>query len=136
MLRRTLLAAGTAALAGCSLGPSPPTTDGYPSTPPNFVGAFEWLPDDSAYRVRFDAGNRITADLAASITVNAGDPTVERTWVGGDDAVAEFPLEPGAELTVPVEAPGHVYVVWTPPDRERSVALDNWSVEQQPVEES
>lgn len=133
MYRRSLLVAGATAFAGCAFGPSPPTTDGYPQTPPNFVGAFAWLPDESAYRVRFDAGNVIEAPDAARVAVVAGEPRVDRTWVGSDDPAVAFPLEPGDELTVGVDAPDDVTVVWTAPDENRSVALDGWPLDDQPA---
>ena len=136
MRRRSFLATGTTLLAGCAVGPSPPTTEAYPSSPPNFIGAYSWLADRSAYRVRFDAGNRIVATQAHSIAVWAGSSDTERTWVGGEDAVAEFPLAPGAELVVPVEEPHTVRVVWTDPARERSATLDMWQLGDQPVGET
>lgn len=136
MRRRSFLAASTALLAGCSVGPGPPTTAGYPSSPPNFVGAFDWLAGRSAYRVRFAAGNRIVPEQAHSIAVLAGSSDTARTWVGGPEAAAEFPLEPGAKLVLPVEEPHTVRVVWTDPTRERSATLDAWYLEDQPVEAS
>ena len=147
MFRRTVLAAATATLAGCGLAPSPPTTDGYPETPPNTVFAFEWDPDDSAYVVEFVRGNRLTADntgaLVVVVTPEDTSATTERLWVGAPDADpgggdsgeprAGFPLTPGARLRVPVDAPGTVRVVWTDPEGERSRSAGRWRRTSQPT---
>ncbi|QZP38620.1 hypothetical protein [Halobaculum magnesiiphilum] len=147
MYRRTVLAAATATLAGCGLSPSPPTTDGYPETPPNAFFAFEWNPDDDEYVVEFARGNRLTADNTGALAVvvdpvDDGDP-VERLWVGAPDAdpgggdfgepLTAFPLAPDAQLRVPVDSPGTVRVVWTDPEAERSRAVGRWRIESQPT---
>ncbi|MFC6786111.1 hypothetical protein ACFQFH_09475 [Halobaculum halobium] len=69
MYRRTVLAAAPAALAGCGLAPSPPSTDGYPETPPNAFFEVDWDPDDDAYVVEFARGNRLTADNTGGLVV-------------------------------------------------------------------
>lgn len=151
MYRRTVLAAATATLAGCGLAPSPPTTDGYPETPPNAFFAFEWNPDGDAYVVEFARGNRLTADNTGALAVvvnpegGVGEP-VERLWVGAPDADpgggdfgdprTAFPLTPGARLRVPVDSPGTVRVVWTDPEADRSRSVGRWRIESQPTAES
>lgn len=148
MYRRTVLAAATATLAGCGLAPSPPTTDGYPETPPNAFFAFEWDSDADAYIVEFVRGNRLTADNtgALEVVVDSVDDgeSVERLWVGAPDAdpggdfgdpLAAFPLTPGAHLRVPVDSPGTVRVVWTDPEGGRSRSAGRWRIESQPTAE-
>ena len=150
MFRRTLLAAATATLAGCGLAPSPPSTDGYPETPPNVFVEFGWDPDDSAYVVEFVRGNRLTADntgaLAVVVSPRDGGETVEQLWVGdpegasggGDfgDPRTAFPLTPGARLRVAVDSPGTLRVVWTDPEAGRSRSVGQWRVEDPPIAES
>lgn len=62
MRRRALLASLFPAVAGCSLAPSGPSTDQYPSSGPNVFASFEWVPARSALIVTFDRGNRVTAE--------------------------------------------------------------------------
>mgnify|MGYP006277259485 CR=1 FL=1 len=145
MYRRTVLAAATATLAGCGLAPSPPTTDGYPETPPNAFFAFERDPDADAYVVEFARGNRLTADntgrLVVVVSPEDGE-TVERLWVGDPDADpggdgfgdprTAFPLTPGARFRLPVDAPGTVRVVWTDPAGDRSRQVGQLRIERQP----
>ncbi|UIO99240.1 hypothetical protein Hbl1158_11960 [Halobaculum sp. CBA1158] len=145
MYRRTVLAAATATLAGCGLAPSPPTTDGYPETPPNAFFAFEWDADGPAYEVTFARGNRLAADNTGRLLVRVdggapGGDAVATPWVGAVDGVGgddlgdprrEFPLSPGATLRVPVESPGTVRVVWVAPDGDSSRAVGRWRRESQ-----
>jgi len=145
--RRTVLAAATATLAGCGLAPSPPSTNGYPETPPNAFFEFGWDPDGSAYVVEFARGNRLTADNTGALRVRVADATpdgdaVTTPWVGAVDGVgddgsgdprADFPLSPGATLRVPFESPGPVRVVWVAPDADRSRAVGRWRRESQPT---
>jgi hypothetical protein len=128
--RRSLLAAGTTALAGCT-APFPPTTDGYPSTPPNFIGIFDWLPDKSGECVHFDAANVINADDTARIAIIAGEPTTARPCAGDDDPATPFPLESGPQLAL-TEVSDDVSVVWTAFDESQSTALARWPLDNQP----
>lgn len=134
MFRRTVLAGGLAALSGCTVTPSPPSTDGYPSSPPTFLGAFEWLPDESAYRVTFDGGNRITKRTTERLSVyTVGSETVWASRDAGDDPVAAFPIEPGDSIIHSVEERDAVRVVWQAHDGDSSQAIAVWRQAAQPT---
>lgn len=131
MFRRTFLTAASAALAGCGLAPSGPTTDGYPRSPPNVLASFEWRPAESAYLVSFDRGNTLTEANTGSLTVRSEDGSTTvwvRGEVGDDDRtgapVASFPLEPGATVTHGTDGPTEVRLIWASPEGDRSVLLD------------
>ena len=130
MNRRSLLAAGATALAGCT-APSPLTTDGHPSTSPNFTGIFDWLPDRSGERVHFDAANVINTGETARIAIIAGEPTTARLCAGDDDPATPFPLESGSQLAL-TEASDDVSVVWTAFEESQSTALARWPLDNRP----
>lgn len=145
MHRRALLAALPTALAGCSLAPAGPTTERYPATPPNIFAAFAWHPESSSFTVTFTRGNRLTAENTGMLAVvTEGSEGYERTvWVATDEAlaaedsaadaaVADFPLEPGAELTHSVPEKTHTRLVWVSPDENRSLAVARWVPETEP----
>jgi len=135
MDRRALLAAGSAALAGCLPLRSSPRTPGRNVNEPQIRAAYEWLPDESAYRVRHAAGNRFTTENTGSLRVavdtDEGE-THRRAWVGTDDPAQPFPLVVGDELRVPSARRGEVRLVWTAPDGVNSATLDVYRVEEQP----
>jgi hypothetical protein len=137
--RRALLAALPTALAGCSLAPAGPTTERYPATPPNIFATFAWHPEPSSFTVTFTRGNRLTAENTGLLTVvTDGSDGYERTvWVATDEAlaaddlaadaaVADFPLDPGAELTHSAPEATRARLVWVAPDENRSMAVANW----------
>lgn len=138
MFRRALLASAAATLAGCGLAPEPPATPERPTSPPNVFASFEWLPDESAYRVTIDAGNRITRTNTAELTV--ASPGAETRWVADEGArhegdsgepVASFPVEPGDSVLHRVEERATVRLVWTNPDGGSTVSVDAWKLESQ-----
>ena len=138
MFRRALIASAAATLAGCGLAPEPPSTPERPASPPNVCASFEWLPDESAYRVTIDSGNRITRTNTAELAVtSSGAWTVwaadERARRGDDAAepVASFPVEPGDAVIHRVEERATVRLVWTDPNGDSSVSLDVWDLESQ-----
>jgi hypothetical protein len=149
MRRRQVLAGAAgalpAALAGCLA--APPTTPAAPTTPPNILVEFEWLSARPAYRVTLRRGNRLTAQNTGILAVIA-DAVDERTvWVrapdpdgrtdeNAPDPVGSFPLTPGQDTTLVQRVPGPttIRVVWTSPDRDSSVNVDVWRLEDQPIE--
>lgn len=133
MNRRALLAALSPALAGCSLAPSGPSTDSYPTSGPNVFASFDWRPDRSELAVTFDRGNRVTAENTNRLLVRtSGADAAETVWVAREDAtdpVATFPLEPGATLTHELAEPATTHLVWESPDRNASRAVAVWQPE-------
>lgn len=144
MHRRALLAALPTTLAGCSLAPDGPTTDRYPATPPNIFAEVAWQSEPSSFTVTFTRGNRLTAENTGLLAVVAdGAAETERTvWVATDEALAaddrtpaaDFPLEPGAELTRSVPEKTPVRVIWVSPDENRSMAVARWTPERESTE--
>lgn len=139
MYRRALLAALPTALAGCSLAPDRPTTEGYPATAPNIFAEVAWHPQPASFTVTFTQGNRLTAENTGMLAVvTESSEGYERTvWVATDEAlaaddlatdaaVADFPLDPGAELTHSVSEKSRLRLVWVGPDENRSMAVANW----------
>jgi hypothetical protein len=136
MDRRALLAAGSAALAGCLPLRGSPRTPGRNVNEPQIRATYEWLPDESAYRVRHAAGNRFTAENTGSLRVIVDADEVDdprRTWVGGEDSAQPFPLAVGDELRVRSPRRGDVRVVWTDPEGVNSASLDVYRIEEQPT---
>ncbi|MFC7226354.1 hypothetical protein N0B31_02985 [Salinirubellus salinus] len=145
MDRRALLAAGSAALAGCLPLRGSPRTPGANANEPQLRAEYEYLPGDSAYRVRHAAGNEFTAENTGALVVRV-DPRDERAnsrlWAGTDvraddsddgGATQSFPVGVGDEIRVPAPSRGDVRVVWTGPDGENSVSLDVYRAEEQPT---
>ncbi|QLG27230.1 hypothetical protein HUG10_06590 [Halorarum halophilum] len=138
MFRRALLASAAATFAGCGLEPEPPSTPERPTSPPNLFASFEWLPDESAYRVTIESGNRITRTNTAELSVSsAGAETIWATDDGarhGDgevEPVGSFPVEPNDSVLHRVEERATVHLVWTDPDGDSSISLDAWELESQ-----
>ncbi|CDK41028.1 hypothetical protein [Halorubrum sp. AJ67] len=132
MYRRSLLVALTPALAGCSLTPTGPLTESYPTSAPNVFASFDWDPDRSVLIVTFDRGNRLTAENTGRLSVITPDPEgVETVWVDRDDTdtASEFPLTPGATLHHEISAPATTHVVWEGPEQQNSQAVGNWRPE-------
>ncbi|WP_276272738.1 hypothetical protein [Haloarcula litorea] len=124
MYRRALLAALPATLAGCGLAPSGPTTESYPSSPPNVLLGYDWRDGGSTCEVRFERGNRVTTENTGALLVGSVDADGRTVWVGGEgDAAAEFPLSPGDSLTHALGLGTGVRVVWQAPSGDRSVLL-------------
>lgn len=136
MDRRALLVGGAAALAGCLPLRGSPRTPGRNVNEPQIQAAYEYLPAESAYRIRHVAGNEFTAENTGALRVVVQTDEVDepqRTWVGGDDPAQPFPLEVGDELTVPSPVRGDVRVVWTDPEGVNSAVLDVYRIEEQPT---
>lgn len=136
MDRRALLAAGSAALAGCLPLRSSPRTPGRNANEPQLRAEYEYLPDESAYRIRHAAGNTFTAENTGSVRVVVDTGAVDeprRTWVGPDDPAQPFPLAVGDELRVGAEGRGDVRLAWTDPEGVNSVSLDLYRIEEQPT---
>ena len=132
MHRRALLTTLVPALAGCSLAPSSPSTDPYPTSGPNIFVSFDWNPDQSALTVTFDRGNRVTAENTRRLSVVTPDVDhTETIWVDrdGTDSAAAFPLTPGATLTHEIPKPAMTRIVWVAPERNRSRAVAVWRPE-------
>ncbi|WP_147441205.1 hypothetical protein [Halorubrum sp. Atlit-26R] len=134
--RRALLTTGgailTTALAGCSLAPSGPSTESYPTSAPNVFAAFDWDPDRSTLIITFDRGNRLTAENTGRLHVVTPDPErVETVWVdpGDTDTASEFPLTPGATLRHRIPAPETTHVVWEGPEQQDTLAVAEWHPE-------
>ncbi|SFR36045.1 hypothetical protein [Halogeometricum limi] len=132
MLRRRLLSslagltsvAGLSALSGCSaLAPGA-------STPrPTASFSLRWVPDESVYRVRFEEGETLTAANTGELHV--ASPGTDTLWAGGEDAVASFPLEPGATVRHAVSDRSVVRVVWVSPSGNDSATLAQWRPDSQ-----
>lgn len=122
--RRSVLSLVPVVLAGCA--GSGVETLSRPRGPPNFIADVEWLSGRSAYRVTFERGNVVTDEHTDRVVVFP-DPGEHVEWVGGDDAVAEFPLEPGASIVVPAPEVGRVRVVWESRHPRLASVLDSWS---------
>jgi hypothetical protein len=139
MHRRALLASLAPAFAGCSLAPSGPSTDPYPTSGPNVFASFEWRPERSELRVTFDRGNRITAENTGRLVVTTSAPDVTDTvWVARDDdadPVAAFPLEPGAAVTHELPEPARTYLAWEAPEGNASRAVGAWQPETETTED-
>jgi hypothetical protein len=136
MDRRALLVAGSAALAGCLPLRSSPRTPGRSVNEPQIRATYEYLPVESAYRVRHAAGNRFTAENTGSLRVlveTDGVDSPRRTWVGPDDPAQAFPLVVGDELRVPSPRRADVRLVWTDPEGVNSATLDLYRIEEQPT---
>lgn len=136
MDRRALLVAGSAAFAGCVPLRGSPRTPGRNVNEPQIRAAYEYLPAESAYRIRHAAGNRFTAANTGSVRVLVESGEVDdprRTWVGPDDPAQPFPLVVGDELRVPSPRRGDVRLVWIDPEGVNSVSLDVYRVEEQPT---
>lgn len=136
MYRRALLAALPAAVAGCSVAPSGPSTDAYPATAPNIFVSFEWAADRSELIVEFTRGNQLTPENTGSLTIETFTDDLNQTvWIASDqasvtgDPVADFPLSPGATVAHQMSEPAQTRVVWTASDRNRSRAVRMWSPE-------
>jgi len=130
--RRALLTTLVPALAGCSLAPSSPSTEPYPTSGPNVFVSFDWNPDQSALTVTFDRGNRVTAKNTSRLSVvTPGADDTETVWFNHDstDSDAAFPLTPGATLTHEIPEPAMTRVVWVAPERNRSRAVAVWRPE-------
>jgi len=130
--RRSLLVALTPALAGCSLAPSGPSTDSYPTSAPNVFASFDWDPDRSVLIVTFDRGNRLTAENTGRLRVVTPDlERVETVWIDRDDTetVSEFPLTPGATLRHEISSPTRTYVVWDGPEQQNEQVVSEWQPE-------
>jgi hypothetical protein len=130
--RRALLTTLVPALAGCSLAPSGPSTDPYPTSGPNVFVSFDWHPDQSALTVTFDRGNRVTAENTSRLSVVTPDADdTETVWVDRDstDSAAAFPLTPGVTLTHEIPEPAMTRVVWVAPERSTSRAVAVWRPE-------
>lgn len=122
MFRRAFLTAAPAALAGCGLAPSGPSTESYPESPPNVLLDFAWRP--GAVDVVFERGSRLTADNTGALAVRSTEPDERTVWLDADgEAATAFPLAPGATVRHPVGAGTEVQVVWTAPDRNRSAVV-------------
>lgn len=129
MYRRALLATVVSALAGCSLAPSGPSTDSYPTSGPNVFASFDWDPDQSALTVTFDRGNRVTAENTGRLyVVTPAAENRETVWVdsGDADAAAALPLTPGATLTHELPEPATTELVWEASERPESRLVDVW----------
>lgn len=130
MRRRTALLGVATALSGCTLAPDGPSTNGYPSSPPTFLGDAEWLPEQSAYRITFEQGNTITGSNTGTLSVYstgaetlwAGDPSMADDEARRDVATG-YPVEPGDSLVHEVDERDDIRVVWRSPDGSRSVTL-------------
>ena len=136
MDRRALLVAGSAALAGCLPLRGSPRTPGRNVNEPQLRAEYEWLPAESAYRIRHAAGNRFTAENTGSVRVVVDTGVVDasrRTWVGSDDSAQPFPLVVGDELRVGAEGRGDVRLIWTDPEGVNSATLDLYRIEEQPT---
>jgi hypothetical protein len=145
MDRRALLAAGSAALAGCLPLRSSPRTPGRNVNEPQLQAEYEYRPTADVYLVRHAAGNEFTAANTGALVVRIdprGERGVSRLWAGtdvraddsDDDAPAQsFPVDVGDEVRVPAPSRGDVRVVWTDPDAEDSVVLDVYRLEEQPT---
>jgi hypothetical protein len=134
--RRALLTTGgailTTVLAGCSLAPSGPSTESYPTSAPNVFASFDWNPDRSTLIVTFDRGNRLTAENTGRLRVVTPDPErVETVWVdrGDTDTASEFPLTPGATLRHKIPAPETTHVVWEGPEQQNTLSVAEWHPE-------
>lgn len=137
MYRRSLLTTLVPALAGCSLAPSDPSTESYPTSGPNIFASFDWNPDRSALTVTFERGNRVTAENTGRLSVVTPDATdVETVWVGhdGTNSTAAFPLTPGATLAHEIPEPAKTRLVWVAPERRRSKVVAVWRPETSPPE--
>ncbi len=120
MNRRSLLVALAPGLAGCSLAPSGPSTESYPTSAPNIFASFDWDSDQSALIVTFDRGNPVTPENTGRLVVVTPDADgVETVWVdrGDTDTAAAFPLTPGATLRHEIPSPATTRVVWEGPEQ-------------------
>jgi hypothetical protein len=145
--RRQVLAGAVGAVLavpGCLA--DPPTTPAAPTTSPNILIEFAWLPDRPAYRVTFRRGNRLTPTNTGELLVVGEDvdyDTGRVVWVRSPDLdrdtdaprgpLAEFPLTPGPDTAVvfPVAERTTVRVIWRSPDGDRSVSVAQWPLERQ-----
>jgi hypothetical protein len=130
MQRRALLASLLPALAGCSLAPSSPSAEPYPTSGPNVFASFDWRPGRSELVVEFVRGNRVTAENTGRLSVRTPDADDARTvWVDSGDApdpAAAFPLAPGATLTHEIPEPATTRLVWVAPDHVASRVVGVW----------
>lgn len=120
------------ALAGCSLAPSGPAPESYPTTDPNLLTSFDWNADRSTLTVTFDRGNRLTAENTDRLAVvTDGGDGGETVWVGPDEAdpVASFPLTPGATVTHELSPPATTLLLWTPPGPPSAELVATWRPE-------
>lgn len=132
MYRRSLLVALVPALAGCSLAPSAPSTESYPTSGPNVFASFDWNPDRSTLTVRFDRGNRVTAENTGRLAVVTPDANdVETVWVAAADttSTSAFPLTPGTTLAHEISEPATTRLVWTAPEQRVSRVVAVWQPE-------
>ena len=139
MYRRSLFAALVPTLAGCSLAPSDPSTEAYPTSGPNIFVSFDWDPDRSTLIVTFDRGNRVTPENTGrlfAVTPDAND--VETVWVDrdGTNSVSEFPLTPGATLIHEIPEPRKTRLVWVAPEQQASRVVAVWQLETSSPEDS
>ena len=132
LCRRALLTMLAPALAGCSLTPSEPSTDSYPTSNPNIFTSFDWHPDRSTLTITFDRGNRLTTENTERLAVVTEDvDDCETVWVGPPEAnpTAAFPLTPGATVTHELPAPAVTRLVWTPTGQSSSRPVAVWHPE-------
>lgn len=129
MRRRALLLA-VAAASGCTTvlpeRPPPTPSDGWGY--PQQRHEFDHRPDGLAVTVA--AGQPVEAeDLGVVRLVQTGPSDgsdLDVTWVGGTDARADPPLEPGDSTTVQPVSREPVRVVYEAPTGSRSVALSTY----------
>jgi len=119
MFRRSVLTLGIMACTGCIASPEP--SDRLLSTPNIFV-AFDWT--GSGYELTFEYGTTLTTQNTESLSVHHhGERDGETYWLSQNtDAHDEFPLEPGASITVETQKDAELSVVWSTVDR--SVRVD------------
>ncbi|MBX0323918.1 hypothetical protein EGH21_12845 [Halomicroarcula sp. F13] len=124
MFRRSFLTGASAALAGCGLAPSGPSTESYPESPPNVFLSFDWRDAESAVDVTFVRGNHVTPDNTAELLVRSAESDRATVWVSRErDGEAEYPLTPGATLRHSLGETADVRVVWTAPDGTNSALV-------------
>lgn len=119
MRRRQVLAVGVVVIAGCTSSPSPPDDV---ETPPNVFLDFEWT--GSAYDVTFEYGTTITDRNTKRLAFHDEATGDEVVWVAREeDAIAAFPLEPGASVELAVDRETKQRLVWEPPGGRNSASL-------------
>lgn len=126
MRRRQFLAVGVLAIPGCTASPSPPEDR---ETPPNVFLDFEWT--GSAYDVTFEYGTTITERNTNRLAFYDEATGEEVTWVAREeDAIAGFPLAPGATVELDVDRETEQRLVWEPPGGRSSASLTVFSYEE------
>lgn len=125
MRRRQVLAVGAAALAGCTVTPSPPA---YSQSAPNVFLSREWT--GSAHRLTFEYGTPVTERNTDELYVRVDETADRHTWVSvHGDSGERFPVEPGDTLTVDADREATLLLIWAAPNGHRSATLDAFTAD-------